>query len=281
MFSLRSRFVFIFIFLSAPLYAGELESIRKDLERDLSHLRFVAGLELESSSQRRGAHLYQHPDINPSFHIHFASEPRSGSPALSQSEKILSFLKPELHFSFISSSASLTFTDYFRIESGIQFFTGGEFIRFIKDRFRDRSSRPLSVEVFTKLESQVFSWLALGVQIEKDIHEHNGYHSSIFNRLRIFQWIRQNQDVFNTFLGGEIGFADKAHNRYLYGPSASSGLSHYGIGFSLEWPKTIGDIQIGTDFIYSGLLGKNRKSEMSKEHTDYLTIILKLQRSFR
>ncbi|MBN8555619.1 MAG: hypothetical protein J0L93_09255 [Deltaproteobacteria bacterium] len=258
----------------------ELENIRKDLERDLSHLRYVFGLDIKSSSQRRGATLYQHPDINPSFHLHFASEREDGKSAASSSEKILSFLRPELHFSFISASASFSITRYARIESGIQFFDGGEFFRTIKNRIQNKQKRPLSIEAFTGLESQIFSWFMMGTQIEKDLKAHHGFHASLYNRIRVYQWFQQNRDVLNIFIGGDLGFADAAHNHYLFGPSASSGLSHYGFGIDLEWPKIFWDMQLGTNIFYSGLLGKNRNLD-SVEHADYLTGILKIQRSFR
>ena len=268
---------FFFLIFSSPVFCRELEVIRRDIEKDISRVRIVPGLDIQSSSQRRGILLYKHPSFSPFFHFHFSTSHIKNTGRIADSETSEA-LRPELHISLGSLSGSISFFKYFRYSLGLEFFTGGELVRLVKDKIRDDHSRPFSLELFTGLEFQPLEWLQVGVGLQKELIEHRGLHGLVSSGLQVFKWQSIEKEIMNAWIHGELGFANISHNRYIYGSGAGSGLSHYGLEINFEWPKVFWDISFGNSIRYSGLLVKNRHASLVSGHPDYLSLGLSIKR---
>ncbi len=96
----------------------------------------------------------------------------------------------------------------------------------------------------------------------KDLKAHSGNHLNLIGKAKLFDF-----DLLSTKLEpnlvASVGYADRAHNQYLYGPSANEiGFTDYTFGFWLALPGLADRHYPIVQLVRFGVLGeKNRQGD--------------------
>jgi len=124
-------------------------------------------------------------------------------------------------------------TDQIRYRSIINFNPTGDKPLYETNGVKADTPRPVTYEWDNVIEFEVPGRGEASVALSQDLNAHKGRYIQTGMRLISYRpsWWAQKLEpaVFGTIGGGT-----EAHNRYLYGAGAESGLSHYEYGFSLS-----------------------------------------------
>ena len=96
----------------------------------------------------------------------------------------------------------------------------------------------------------------------KDLSAHNGNYLNLTTKLKLFEFTPFNTSL-EPHLVATIGYGDRAHNQFFYGPSASeAGLTDYAIGLWMAFPGLADRHYPIVQIMHFAVMGdKNRRAE--------------------
>ena len=102
----------------------------------------------------------------------------------------------------------------------------------------------------------------------KDLKAHSGNYLKLIGKLKLFEFTTLNTPV-EPNLVAMLGWGDKAHNQFFYGPSDNeSGLTDVSYGFWLAFPTRADRHYPIVQFMRFSVLGDHRNAEYAKDRNE-------------
>lgn len=99
------------------------------------------------------------------------------------------------------------------------------------------------------------------LEVSRDLTSHESHYYELHLRQAVYNYKRPGMKaVIQPSIFASVGYADRAHNQYLYGNSAVSGLNNYEVGLIIASPNVIDPFFPTLKLSYFEILGDENRS---------------------
>lgn len=111
-------------------------------------------------------------------------------------------------------------------------------------------------------------WAEIDINYSRDLSVHEGNYIDVFTKFKAGQFTLKKTLIEPNLVAG-IGWGDKKHNQYFYGPSDyRSGFTNFSIGFWIALPEKVDRFYPNLQLVYFSTIGDHSRKEYSSANNE-------------
>lgn len=247
----RAKLIFLMLLFLTP-------ALRADVHQKGLLSSLFIGARYSSQIQKRGVIFYPDFQVDPIFAF-FLFDDR------------LEFLGDSIGF------RDYIYSDVIRLRSRLVSISDNPLFpahEAFKNTFPDREDTfewSTSLEIFLPGYNNKY-FAEIDINYSKDIVKHQGNYLELVSKVKITDFLLLNTKMEPNFVGS-IGWGDRAHNQYYYGPDdSSSGFTNYSLGLWLALPEKVDRFYPNLQIMYFNSLGDHKNAQFSQNRSEGLLI---------